>query len=256
MNRIIKISLWIAGLAGLTVLVGFIEKEHQKITCKNIEVLLDYNNADPLIDADMIKTDVYKTYDTLIGQRISDIDQVQIEDFVNQNSYVKNAEVYSTLTGHLKIKVTQKKPLLRVINDRGAHYYIDDEGTAMPVKTGYTTRILVASGKIATPYADTINLINNENFPVLKDLYNLALYIRKNDFLEAQIEQIYVNEKNEYELVPKVGRQLILFGDITDMEEKFEKLIVFYQEGMKKAGWDTYRTINLKYKNQVVCAKN
>ncbi len=256
MNRIIKISLWIAGLAGLTVLVGFIEKEHQKITCKNIEVLLDYNNADPLIDADMIKTDVYKTYDTLIGQRISDIDQVQIEDFVNQNSYVKNAEVYSTLTGHLKIKVTQKKPLLRVINDRGAHYYIDDEGTAMPVKTGYTTRILVASGKIATPYADTINLINNENFPVLKDLYNLALYIRNNDFLEAQIEQIYVNEKNEYELVPKVGRQLILFGDITDMEEKFEKLIVFYQEGMKKAGWDTYRTINLKYKNQVVCAKN
>ncbi|MCB2221860.1 MAG: hypothetical protein KQI35_15830 [Bacteroidetes bacterium] len=256
MKRIATISIWIVGLAGLSVLVGFIEKEHQKITCKSIEVLLDYEDADPLIDADMIKSDVYKTYDSLIGKRISEIDQVEIEDFINQNNYVDNAEVFSTLTGHLKIKVTQKKPIIRIINNKGQHYYIDEKGTAMMVKSSYTTRLLVASGHIPATYADTINLIKNENFPVLQDLYNLALHIRSNEFLEAQIEQIYVNEDQEYELIPKVGRQLIIFGDITDMEEKFDKLIVFYQKGMKKAGWDTYRTINLKFKDQVVCAKN
>ena len=255
MKKVLKISLWMVGLAGISVLVGFIEKEHQKITCKSIEVILDYNDSDPLIDADMIKADVYKTYDTLIGKRISEINQVQIEDFVAQNNYVKNAEVYSTLNGHLKIKVTQKEPLLRIMNQKGENYYLDINASLMPVKSGYSTRLLVATGYIKTAYSDTVGLINIENFPELQNLYQLALYVRSSEFLSAQIEQIYVTENGEYELVPKVGRQLIEFGDISDMEQKFDNLISFYQKGMKKAGWDTYKTINLKYRNQVVCTK-
>ena len=230
MKNILKISLWIIGLAGISVLVGFIEKEHQKITCKSIEVILDYNDADPLIDADMIRTDVYKTYDTLIGKRISEINQVQIEDFVSQNHYVNNAEVYSTLNCHLKIKVTQKQPLLRIINQKGQNYYLDINGSLMPVKSEYSTRLLVATGYIKTDYSDTISLINIENFPDLDALYKLALHVRNNEFLSAQIEQIYVTEKHEFELVPKVGRQLIVFGDISNMEHKFDNMISFYQK--------------------------
>lgn len=255
MKRILKISLWIVVLAGISVLVGFIEKEHQKTTCKSIEVLIDYENADPLIDADLIKTDVYQTYDTLIGKKISEINQVQIEDFISKNNYVKNAEVYSTLNGHLKIKVKQKQPLLRIINKKGENYFMDMDASLIPVNNGFSTRLLVANGHIPTAYSDTIGLINIENFPELHDLYQLALYIGNNEFLSAQIEQIYVTENHEFELVPKVGRQLIVFGNIANMQLKFDKLIAFYQKGMKKAGWDTYKTINLKYNNQVVCTK-
>ena len=57
-------------------------------------------------------------------------------------------------------------------------------------------------------------------------------------------------------MVPKVGRHLILFGDMGDMESKFTKLKAFYAQGMKKAGWDKYSRINLKFKDQVVCEKN
>jgi cell division protein FtsQ len=64
-----------------------------------------------------------------------------------------------------------------------------------------------------------------------------------------------VNKNTEFELVPKVGRHIIVFGDIDNMEKKFDKLIVFYKEGLNKTGWDKYKIINLKYENQVVCSK-
>ena len=58
------------------------------------------------------------------------------------------------------------------------------------------------------------------------------------------------------ELYPAVGGHKIIFGTTEDMEEKFEKLKVFYKEGLSSIdSWTNYSVINLKYKNQVVCIK-
>jgi len=90
---------------------------------------------------------------------------------------------------------------------------------------------------------------------LLIDLFKLSSFITQDQFLKAQIEQIYVTKTGEFELIPKVGRHLIIFGGIEDMENKFDKLLVFYHQGMNKTGWDKYKTINLKFENQVVCSK-
>jgi cell division protein FtsQ len=69
------------------------------------------------------------------------------------------------------------------------------------------------------------------------------------------IEQIYVSNTGEFTLIPKVGDQKILFGNYTNVKDKLENLKIFYQEGMPYEGWQKYRTINLKYKGQVVCER-
>ena len=80
-------------------------------------------------------------------------------------------------------------------------------------------------------------------------------YVRTHDFWNAQIEQVYVNADGELELIPRVGNQTILFGDEKGMEEKFSKLYTFYKEGLSKTGWNQYKTINVTFKDQVVCSK-
>ncbi|MCB0807582.1 MAG: hypothetical protein KDC05_17440 [Bacteroidales bacterium] len=255
MKKVMKISLWILLFAALFVLVGFIETEHKKTTCKGIEVYIDYNGTAPLISESEILNPILKTFDSLTGKKLSDINSIEIENLVNSIDFVENAEVYSTLTGILKVKASQRIPVLRVVNNRGQNFYIDRNGRLFPVKTGLSTRILVASGNIKTTYSDTLNIINSESGVELLNLMKLAQYIENDEFLRAQIEQVYVTGSGEYEMVPKVGRQLIEFGDITSMEKKFENLKVFYKDGMKRAGWDAYKTINLKFDNQVVCEK-
>lgn len=255
MKRVLNITMWIAILAGLSVLVGFIESQHKKITCKQLEVSIDYNDSDPLISAEELDKIVYDAFDSLVGKKLTDIHSEEIENFVNEIDFVESAEVYSTINGTMRIKVHQRNPILRVINSSNENFYIDRMGYVLPVKTGRSSRVLIASGSIADKFADTLNASSSHQSQTLNELYILSNYIRQDQFLNAQIEQIYVTSDKEYELVPKVGRHLIVFGDLTDMEEKFNKLKVFYDQGMKKSGWRKYKKINLKYKDQVICEK-
>jgi cell division protein FtsQ len=233
-------------------MVGFIEAETKKTTCKSFEVSIDYEGADPLISAELVKMAIYRSFDTLIGRKLSDLNLVAIENMVNDIEFVANADVYTTLTGKMNVRVTQRKPILRIINTDNHSFYIDQNGEILPTNTGFPSRVLIASGTFGLKYADTLNTGNSD---VLKDLYNLASYIHNDPLLNIQIEQIYVKRYREYELIPKVGRHVIVFGNIENMEEKFRKLVAFYHQGINNAGWNTYKTINLKFDNQVVCSK-
>ena len=255
MKKIINVTLWIAALAGLSVLVGFIESEHKKITCKQLLVSIDYMDSEPLISEGELNAVIYEAFDSLVGKKLSDIHSVEIENFINEIDFVESAEVFSTINGTMKIKVQQRTPILRVINGTNQNFYMDRKGRLLPVKTGRSTRVLIASGHIAQKYSDTLDASIPGSNQTLHELYNLSTFIKKDDFLNAQIEQVFVTKEGEYELVPKVGRHLIVFGDISNMENKFSKLKVFYKQGMKKSGWKKYKKINLKYKDQVVCEK-
>jgi len=255
MKRILNITIWIVVIAGIFVLVSFINVETKKITCKSLNVTIDYVKGDPMISVEEIKDLIFKTYDSLVGKKLTEINLVEVENMVNEIPLVANAEVYTSLTGKMKIHVTQRSPILRIINSSNQSYYIDQTGVGMPVTPGSPSRVLVASGNIKAKYSDTLNIQNMEESSLLKDLFKLSSFISHDQFLKAQIEQIYVTKTGGFELVPKVGRHLIVFGGIEDMENKFDKLLVFYHQGMNKTGWDKYKTINLKFENQVVCSK-
>jgi cell division protein FtsQ len=83
----------------------------------------------------------------------------------------------------------------------------------------------------------------------------MASYITRDKFLKAQIEQVFVEPNGEFELIPRVGNHIIIFGGPDNMEDKFDRLFVFYRNGLSRIGWTRYNVINIKYRNQVVCSK-
>jgi cell division protein FtsQ len=80
-------------------------------------------------------------------------------------------------------------------------------------------------------------------------------YIRDDSFLSAQIDQIHVGGNGNLTLVPRVGDQLIYFGSPDNYQVKFRNLKALYKEGFKNGGWTVYKSINLSYRNQVICLK-
>ena len=201
-------------------------------------------------------------------QLISKIDTRKIEQLVYNNPSALKADVYTTVDGKVKIEIKQRKPVLRVFNDSGESFYIDEQGWLMPLSAKFTSRVLVANGFIEVAYSGRYKntvldekkvLIHEKDTgrtDILSDLFLLTKYINESYFWNAQITQLFVNADKEIELIPRVGNHTILFGDISDMDEKFEKLMIFYKKGLTKVGWNTYSQINLKFKNQVVCRKN
>lgn len=252
MNRVLHIIFWVIIAAGILVLVSFIEAKHKQTTCKSFDISIEYDDDDPLISVDEIRQTIYDSFDTLIGKKLSDINPVQIENMVNEIDFVANADVYTSITGKMNIRVTQRKPIVRIINNANHSFYIDKTGETIPTNQGFPSRVLIANGFIDINYTDTLSIVNNGK---LAEIYRLATYILNDPLLKIQIEQIYVTKNREYEFVPKVGRHIIIFGGIENMDEKFKKLLVFYHQAINNAGWNTYKSINLKFENQVVCSK-
>lgn len=259
MKRFFFILIWVIFVTGIIVLLGFVNAEYKNSKCNDFVVSIDINNSDCFITEDEIKSQIYQSFDSLKGKLLSEINTEEIESMIKKNPYVEQSNVYFTVNGKLKINVVQRKPVVRVITKSNQNFYIDVNGVLMPLNENHVARVLIASGNIGNsllpPAKLKLQTDSLDQNQVLFKIHSLAKFINNNKFLNAQIEQIYINKENGIELIPKVGKHLIIFGDIDNMEEKFENLIAFYKNGLSKVGWDKYKKINLKYKNQVVCTK-
>ncbi len=255
---------WFVLLTGLIVSLGFVNKEQDKLLCTALDIKVNQDNDLYFLDNEDVAQLIYDRGDSIINQPKSTVNVASIEKALNSHFAIENAEAYMSIDGKLSIEVKQRNPIIRLVTKTGEEYYIDDKGKPMPLSDKYTAKVIVANGNIDEPFAlrykysaydiskDTV--LNKKS--KIDELFTMAEYINKNEFWKAQIHQIYINENSDMELVPLAGNQKIIFGDTTLMEDKFKKLMIFYQQGLNTTGWwDKYSTINLKFKNQIVCTK-
>ena len=173
-----------------------------------------------------------------------------LEKTVRKNPFVGDAEIFVDQQQDVVVDIVQKRPILRVINNDGVSYYISEKNERIPLSDNFTSHVAIALGNVAT-HKDT-----KRDSAVQAALYKLILFVRKDEFLNALVDQVYVLENGDMEVIPKIGGQTIRFGAVDEnLAEKFERLKIFYNEGLRKVGWDKYKTIDLRYKDQVVCEK-
>ncbi len=255
--------MWVLAVAGAGVLVGFVEVQQYSRACKSVDIRISYGAADVLVTKKDIDSIILKTAGMLKGKPLGYINAGSIEKAIRNQPYVAKVSVFENNEGRLFVKIRQREPLLRIINRKYESFYLDESGALLPVNPNFSARVLVANGAINDSY------IKNPNYRVnilalsdsvfydslLTNLYKLTMYISHDNFLKAQIAQIYVNESSEFELIPRLGNHVILLGKAEDLDEKFRRLYAFYRFGLNKIGWNKYNIINIKYKNQVICSK-
>lgn len=261
LRRILNIALWILALLGLFISLAFSTHESNKVNCERIKIEVDNNTGNFFITKDDVLDMIYSKGDSLIGTPITSIPIEVYERHIAANPSIQRAEVYTLHNGVFAVKVYQREPILRVFNTEGHSFYLDKEGSIMPTSNNYTARVPVATGSISEKQYEmqlhnVLTMSDSlKNESCLDELYQLASYIRNNAFWKAQIQQIHVAPNGELTLVPTIGDHHILFGHIDRMEQKFKKLHLFYNKGLNTTGWNQYRDINLKYKDQVICTK-
>ena len=259
MKKILHISSMSILVAGTIILLAFTDMEYQRKIFKSFRVDVLNPSDQAMITAGEITSLVVDKFGEVEGSPMARIDLYELENMVLRNPYVSSCEVYQTIEGDLVLKARVREPLVRVVNIDDDQFYLDLNGCLMPINPVHPSHVPIASGFIADKY---ISLDKSEkplnSYPdssVLHQVYPVAYFIFKDDFLKSFIDQIYITEKKEIELVPKIGSQTIIFGNAAEAAEKLENLKTFYQKVMCNINWHTYKSINLKYKNQVVCLK-
>ena len=250
-KSVFKGFAWVICLSGMVVLMSFINVKKHNIKCSDIKILIP--GADNFIEREEIDAILKQSQGRLIGRDLERINLHDIEKQMISNPYIAMAKVYADMDGIIHIEVKQRQPVLRIINDANQDFYIDNTGLKMPVSPNFTANVLVANGSINEHFNGRVDTLNTQ---LAADLYKTAYYLKKDTLWDAQIEQLFVDTNHDIELIPRVGNQRILLGNADSLEVKMRNLLVFYKKAMPQVGWDTYKTINIKYTNQIVCEKN
>jgi cell division protein FtsQ len=242
---------WLISLAGLVVLMSFIEIKKAELVCKKVKVYIPGNQY--FIDRQEVDNILQTTSHTLIGLRLEKIDIHALENKLKHNPFVEFAKVYVEMDGTVQVEVSQRQPILRMMNRFDQDFYVDEHGLKMPLSENFTAPVLAVNGYIDEMFANKVDSLHTA---LAKDIFKTADFIRTDSLWDAQIAQLYINQDHEIELVPRVGNQRILLGNADSLATKFANLKVFYKQALPLVGWDAYKLINIKYINQVIGVKN
>jgi len=211
---------------------------------------------EPLGDSTLLiqEGDVLLSLDKSFGYRfderpIKQLDVERIERVLEDDPFILDADVFIDATNVMQVSITQREPMLRIIDKNGLHYYLDKDGYKMPLSKHFTTRTMVASGNIPPHVPDFLERKRH----ILKDLFELAKFVEEDPFLWSMIEQMYVSNTGDIVFIPLLGDQKIIFGSKDRMEEKFRNLEVFYREVIPHTGFRKYETVDLSFAGQIVC---
>jgi len=170
-----------------------------------------------------------------------------VEQSALDNPWVSEAEAYIDNKREMHVFVTQRIPVARLFYDNLSSYYIDSSANLLPLSGNYT---------FYTPVVTNIPVLANpkEGEQLRKDIIKLVRFVEKDSFWSAQIAQISITPDLNFELVPVLGLHKITFGDLTNMEEKFQNLFAFYKKVLNRVGWDRYTLLDLRFEGQIIAS--
>lgn len=252
----VKETIWrVVGITGVSALllsmISFIDKREVGYRVDDIEVDIENTYENFFIDEEDVMSLILENKgDTVLGDAYGRVSLKEIERRVESHSFVKDAQVFRDLNGHLVVKATQNKPIARIIADNGKQAYLGEEGDILPVSSKYTARVLVLSGGYMDGLTARESIEGNEYD---QKLYDLIEYISEDKFWNMQIAQLVVGQNGKVVMIPQVGDQKLEFGYAENFKSKFKRLEIFFKEIMPTKGWNTYSRVNVEYKDQLIC---
>jgi cell division protein FtsQ len=246
LRREIKILAVLVVLFGL---IAFTERMKGEVTVSAIQISMDNIHENHYLDEMDIMKLMHINPENLKGASLSKLNFSDIEQRIRQSPFIRDAELYSDLKGNLMVKVSLRRPIARMVQNPGPDAYIAEDGTIMPVSEKFFSRVLLISGSFIPKLIKLDNILEIEEGRQLMLMLNT---IREDQFWNAQIAQIDIDNKVKTILFPQVGDETIEFGKPENLNTKFRKLEIFYKEILPRVGWNKYDRINLEYEGQIV----
>ena len=239
-------------VALMLVMVGYEAVKFKKESNFNkLEIIIDKNDSDRALlnKAEVLKImRVYLGFDPAVAN-MEEVDFRGLEEELEKNPYIYEAEVFLNARHELKVYVTQRKPIARV-KTTSLDFYVTSDGMKVPLSSYSTIRVPLITG-----YVDDYCQKTKESRVAFQQLVTVLNLCNDDTFLSALIEQVDMDRAGKLTFIPKIGNEKIVFGDLSDYEEKLSKLKKYYAWGKNQDGWNKYAYLNLEYKDQIALGK-
>ncbi|MDB5201821.1 MAG: hypothetical protein JWQ27_1230 [Ferruginibacter sp.] len=247
-RKLIFTILWILVGSGTIVLLAAAVNNKGQKKCRGIEISITGSHNNFFIDKNDVSQIINRFAGTnLKGRAIESFNLRSIEAELKKDVWIKNAELFFDNNDILQADIEEREPVGRVFTLTGNSFYIDSSAMMLPLSEKVSARVPVFTG-----FTTDAKILFRADSTLLFAIRDLSIAMQADSFLMAMIDQVDITAQRNFEMMPKIGKQLIVFGDATDIQAKFGKLKLFYKNIITKAGWNRYSNIDLQYQNQVV----
>src|ERR1700753_399424 len=137
---------WVTCISGIVVLMSFIEMKKSEVVCKDVKVYIP--GSQYFIDKDEVDNILDVKSNALIGHKLEDINIHALENKLKANPFIEFAKVYADMNGVIQVEISQRQPIMHVINRFDQDFYLDQHGLKIPLSPDFTAKVLVATGFI------------------------------------------------------------------------------------------------------------
>lgn len=228
---------------------GLSAQGRQQALCRNVDVILLDSLESAIVDRTEVEDYVSRQ---AVGRQTHLINLDSIERHLLARGEIMSAQVYAADDRTVAVRLTQRKPVIRFENGK-ERWYADPEGYLFPVTR--SVDVPVVTGKIPLQLGGSYRgPVPEEKQAWIGGMVELARYIDSKPVLRREIGQIDLAQNGDLVLYTRSAGPAIIFGDSGDYVTKFRKLEAYWRNIVPgNEDRKPYKTINLKYTNQIIC---
>ena len=241
MNKVTKVLLTVVTtVCCAAVLVGGIWCSRQADTspCTQVDVVVEDSVSRQYVDAMEVEGYLKARGCYALSKAMCEVDCHMIEQALLKHEMIRTASCYKTPFGAVRIRVTQRVPVLCVKTAEG-NYLVDADRRVMPYRSGMKLDVPVFTGAISKCAAT-------------EEYYDFVLWLQDNSYWGERIRDVYVRNPKLVVLSQKDYSAKIVLGKLDGYEDKLARLRSLYKKGFDVLGYPECRELDLRYAGQVV----
>ena len=240
-KTVVKWTLLGCLLAYVVVMFVWARAEAARHLCTGIEVVIDGNSRVASISRESVREVIDGYPGQIVGQPVHSINTYAIADYLRKFNNFETVDCMITTQGTLKVRVVPMVPAIRVFEaDRS--YYVNKDGKTMAAIPGFHVDVPVVTGKF------TGNFRPQDVLPVVR-------FVARDSMLNNIVGMVKAVDRENILLVPRIKGHVINIGDTTRLAEKRRAIITAYHSILPYKGWETYDTISVKFRGQIVATR-
>jgi cell division protein FtsQ len=194
--------------------------------------------ADPLISESNVNKLLIQKSDTTSRLYLEKLALNESELRLVSNAMIRNAEVSVSLDGALEVIVEQREPIARIMGD--PHQYLDRDNKIMPLSGEHSVRV---------------PLVYGFSKKAQDEIYELMMFLHGDAVLEQSFSSIKIQKEKGFVLLPRAYSFEVVLGNTNDLDLKLKKYKAFVAKMNKDKRLNELKSVDLRYKRQVVTIK-
>jgi cell division protein FtsQ len=259
--RVLVLVFFVSMGAGTLVLWAFSISKHNAQPVPEMRVNIQRGQyVEELISKPEIDSIVHSHFGLLQGTPMNQIDVSAIQLAVNRHPAIQSCNVYLGVDGVLNLDIQQRAPMFRVMNSDGSGFYVDTLGQAFDLLDRAVAFVPIFSvegvmGAMQYPATKEYYDENTLGLTYLDELVTFGNHMRRNAELKDWTEHVHLTAAGTLEVIPRIGRHVIDYGSVYNLEMKTKMLFQFYRSQLYITDLEKYSRINLNFENQIICEK-